>query len=37
MIYWNREEKLFKYTDGVRQFFPLTDQQLRIIARITRN
>jgi SAM-dependent methyltransferase len=32
--YWDRQEKLFKYTEGVRQFFPLADDQLKIIARM---
>lgn len=34
MKYWNRKEKLFKYVDGVRQFFPLAIEQLDIISRI---
>lgn len=34
MTYWEREEKLFKYIDGVRQFFPLAKEQLDTIARI---
>lgn len=34
MKYWERKEKLFKYIDGVRQFFPLAEEQLDIIARI---
>lgn len=34
MNYWERKEKLYKYIDGVRQFFPLANEQLDIIARI---
>ena len=34
MNYWERKEKLFKYTEGVRQFFPLANEQLDVIARI---
>ena len=34
MNYWERKEKLFKYVDGVRQFFPLANEQLDVIARI---
>lgn len=34
MKYWERKEKLFKYTDGVRQFFPFAEEQLDIIKRI---
>lgn len=34
MKYWERKEKLFKYIDGVRQFFPLANEQLDIISRI---
>ena len=34
MDYWERKEKLFKYVDGVRQFFPLAKEQLDTIARI---
>ena len=34
MKYWDRREKLFKYTDGVRQFFPLATEQLDTIARL---
>ena len=34
MRYWERKEKLFKYTDGARQFFPLAKEQLEIISRI---
>ena len=34
MNYWERKEKLFKYTEGVRQFFPLAEEQLEIISRI---
>lgn len=34
MTYWDRKEKLFKYVDGVRQFFPLAKEQLDTIARI---
>ncbi|MFC2138354.1 class I SAM-dependent methyltransferase [Bacteroidota bacterium] len=34
MEYWERKEKLFKYIEGVRQFFPLAQEQLDIISRI---
>lgn len=34
MKYWERKEKLFKYIDGARQFFPLAEEQLDVIARI---
>lgn len=34
MKYWNKKEKLFKYTDGARQFFPLANEQLQVIARV---
>ena len=34
MKYWERKEKLFKYIDGVRQFFPLAQEQLETISRI---
>ena len=34
MKYWERKNKLFKYIDGVRQFFPLANEQLDTIARI---
>lgn len=34
MKYWERKEKLFKYIDGVRQFFPLAQEQLDTISRI---
>ena len=34
MKYWNRKEKLFKYIEGVRQFFPLAAEQLDTIARL---
>lgn len=34
MYYWERKEKLFKYIDGVRQFFPLANEQLDTISRI---
>ena len=34
MKYWERKEKLFKYVDGVRQFFPLAQEQLETISRI---
>lgn len=34
MKYWDRKEKLFKYTEGVRQFFPLAEEQLQVISRI---
>lgn len=32
--YWERKDKLFKYTDGVRQFFPLATEQLETIDRL---
>jgi tRNA (cmo5U34)-methyltransferase len=34
MKYWERKEKVFKYTDGVRQFFPFAEEQLNIISRV---
>lgn len=34
MDYWERKNKLFKYTEGVRQFFPLALEQLDTMARI---
>ena len=34
MKYWERKEKLFKYVDGVRQFFPHAKEQLDTISRI---
>ncbi len=34
MSYWDKKEKLFKYVEGVRQFFPLAEEQLDIISRI---
>jgi tRNA (cmo5U34)-methyltransferase len=34
MKYWERKEQLFKYVDGVRQFFPLAKEQLDTIARV---
>ncbi len=34
MKYWERKEKFFKYIDGVRQFFPLAQEQLETISRI---
>jgi len=34
MKYWDRKEKLFKYIDGVRQFFPLAKEQLDTISRL---
>lgn len=34
MNYWERRDKLFKYTDGVRQFFPLANEQLDTISRV---
>ena len=34
MKYWDRKEELFKYIDGVRQFFPLATEQLDTIARL---
>jgi predicted TPR repeat methyltransferase len=34
MKYWDRKEKLFKYVDGVRQFFPLAKDQLDTISRL---
>ncbi len=34
MNYWERKEKLFKYVDGARQFFPLAMEQLDTISRV---
>ena len=34
MKFWERKEKLFKYIDGVRQFFPLAKEQLETISRV---
>jgi hypothetical protein len=34
MRYWDKKEKLCKYVDGVRQFFPLASDQLVLISRI---
>jgi tRNA (cmo5U34)-methyltransferase len=34
MNYWENKEKIFKYVDGVRQFFPLATEQLDTISRI---
>jgi len=34
MRYWDKREKLFKYTEGVRQFFPLANEQLEILSRV---
>lgn len=34
MTYWERKDKLFKYIEGVRQFFPLAKEQLETISRI---
>lgn len=34
MTYWERKDKLFRYTEGARQFFPLAQEQLETIARI---
>ena len=34
MKYWDKEDKLVKYVEGVRQFFPLAGDQLEIISRI---
>lgn len=34
MSYWDKKEKLFKYVEGVRQFFPFAEEQLDIISRI---
>ncbi|MFC2098254.1 hypothetical protein ACFLSP_00780 [Bacteroidota bacterium] len=34
MKYWDKKEKLYKYVDGVRQFFPLADDQLKVISRV---
>lgn len=34
MSYWERKEKLFKYIDGVRQYFPLAMEQMETISRI---
>ncbi len=34
MKYWDKKDKLVKYVDGVRQFFPLASDQLEVISRI---
>ncbi len=34
MRYWEQKEKLYKYTEGVRQFFPLASEQLDTMASI---
>ena len=34
MRYWDRKEKLFKYVEGVREFFPLAHDQLKVISRL---
>ena len=34
MNYWERKEKLFKYTESIRQFFPHANEQLETISRI---
>jgi len=34
MKYWDKKEILFRYVDGVRQFFPLAGDQLEIISRV---
>lgn len=34
MNYWERKEKLFRYTEGARQYFPLAYEQLDTMARI---
>ena len=34
MSYWDKKEKLSKYVGGVRQFFPLAEEQLDMISRI---
>ena len=34
MSYWDKKEKLVKYVDGVRQFFPLASDQLEVISRV---
>jgi tRNA (cmo5U34)-methyltransferase len=34
MNYWERKEKLFRYVDGARQFFPQAKEQLETISRI---
>ena len=34
MNYWERRDKLFKYTGGTRQFFPLAQEQLETVSRI---
>jgi len=34
MTYWERKDKLFKYIEGVRQFFPLAQEQLETVSRI---
>ena len=36
MSYWDKKENLFKYVEGVRQFFPLAEEQLDTISRIIR-
>lgn len=34
MSYWDKKENLSKYVGGVRQFFPLAEEQLEMISRI---
>jgi len=34
MSYWDKKENLSKYVGGVRQFFPLAEEQLDMISRI---
>ena len=34
MKYWDKKEKLVKYTEGARRFFPLAEEQLQVIGRI---
>ena len=36
MIYWEKKEKLFKYTEGIRRFFPLAEEQMDLISRLLR-
>lgn len=34
MSFWDKQEKISKYVGGIRQFFPLAEEQLDIISRI---
>jgi ubiquinone/menaquinone biosynthesis C-methylase UbiE len=36
MKYWDKKDKLVKYVEGVRQFFPLASDQLEVISRVIR-